>query len=284
MADYTWVFRAEEKEGDSRTEDGILICGVCGKPKEKMSDSVGCPVRVRCDCEQKDYERRMEKERRDNEAQERERFRERARLCFRGLGPEGTRKAEKMTFENDLFCGSRQSEYCRRYADGFEEMLRDNIGIVLHGPVGTGKTFLASAICNRVMKKGFSAVFFNLGDIALKSISIREAEREAAHNDLLSPDLIVFDDLGAGRRSEYTDEGIYTAINARYAANKPAVFTTNLRPADFENQQDDRQKRILSRIVGMCDFIPVEGPDKRRGEHNGKRWRFASLVKGEERK
>ena len=193
------------------------------------------------------------------------------------MGPGGIRKAGGMTFENDRFPDSPQSVYCRKYADGFDVFLRENVGIVLHGPVGTGKTFLASCICNRVIEKGFSALFFNLGQVAQKSVSIKETEREAAKEAIMEPDLIVLDDLGVERRSEYMDEAIYTVVNTRYMANKPVIFTTNRRTSDFEDPKDERQKRIFSRIVGMCDFVPVEGKDMRIGEHNMKK-RFLEKI------
>ncbi|MBR3423238.1 MAG: ATP-binding protein [Clostridia bacterium] len=264
-------YRAKEKEGDLRSEDGILICGTCGQPKEKRVDGIGFPVRTPCECELKKIEERKAAERKQAEIQEKQRVREEAGRCFGDLGPGGVRKAERMTFENDGFPDSPQSVYCRKYADGFEDYLRENVGIVLYGPVGAGKTFLASCICNRVIEKGFSALFCNLGEIAQKSVSIKESEREAAKEAIMTPDLLVLDDLGIERRSEYMDEAIYTVVNIRYTANKPVIFTTNRRTSDFENPKDERQKRIFSRIVGMCDFVPVDGPDRRIGEHNGKK-------------
>lgn len=98
----------------------------------------------------------------------------------------------------------------------------------------------------------------------------------------MTPDLIVLDDLGVERRSEYMDEAVYTVVNARYMANKPAIFTTNLRTSDFENPKDESQKRIYSRIVGMCDFVPVNGPDRRIGEHNIKKNGIGKILKGAE--
>lgn len=276
--DFGQFFRAVEKEGDYRSEDGLLICGVCGKPKERHVDDLDFPVRTPCECEEKEIEERKAREKAQTERQDRERVKEWVRRCYRELGQDGIRKAEKMTFDNDRFKDSRQSDYCRRYADNFEGVLRDNIGIVLYGSVGTGKTFLASCICNRVIEKGFSAMFCNLGGIAQKSISVKETERDEAREDIMTPDLIVFDDLGVERRSEYMDEAIYTVVNTRYMAHKPAIFTTNLRETDFENPKDERQKRIFSRIVGMCDFVPVEGSDKRIREHNNKKKRLGRLL------
>ncbi len=266
-------FRAREKEGDRRSADGLLICGVCGQPKERRDDALGFAVKTLCECEKKQLEARKAEESAQARIQDRQRVKEWIGRCFCDLGPSGVLKAEKMTFENDVLKDSSQSADCRKYADSFEDRLRDDLGLVLHGSVGTGKTFLASCICNRVIEKGFTARFLNLSDIAQRAVSVKETEREEARDAIMTPDLIVFDDLGVERRSEYMDEAIYTAVNIRYSANRPAIFTTNLRQSDFENPKDERLKRIFSRIVGMCDFVPVEGKDMRIGEHNLKKRR-----------
>ncbi len=264
-------FGAKENKGDVRSADGLLICGVCGQPKQRRLDGVPFPVPTLCECEQREREERLAAEREQEKIQERIRVKEAVGRCFCELGPDGVRKAENMTFEKDRWPDSRQSVYCRRYADGFGDVLRENVGLVLYGPVGSGKTFLASCVCSRVIEKGYTARFLNLGALAQKSVSIKETEREEAREAIMTPDLLVLDDLGVERRSEYMDEAVYTVVNARYMANKPAIFTTNLRTSDFEDPKDERQKRIYSRIVGMCDFVPVNGPDRRIGEHNGKK-------------
>ena len=275
-------FRAKEKEGDRRSEDGILICGVCGEPRERFNEDLGFPVKDFCACERRKLEASKAAEREEAARRERARVREGVKRCFRELGADGVRKAEGMTFENDASPDSPQSVYCRRYADGFGDLLGKCVGLVLHGPVGSGKTFLASCVCSRVIEKGYTASFLNLGEIAQKSVSIKETEREAAREAIMTPDLIVLDDLGVERRSEYMDEAVYTVVNARYMANKPAIFTTNLRTSDFENPKDERQKRIYSRIVGMCDFVPVNGTDRRIGEHNIKKNGIGKILKGAE--
>ncbi|MBR3416860.1 MAG: ATP-binding protein [Clostridia bacterium] len=280
--DISGFFRAKEKEGDLRSEEGILICGVCGEPKERRIDGVDFPVVTLCECDRRALEERGAADREQEKIQERIRVKEAVGRCFCELGPDGVRKAENMTFKKDRWPDSRQSVYCRRYADGFGDVLRENVGLVLYGPVGSGKTFLASCVCSRVIEKGYTARFLNLGALAQKSVSIKETEREEAREAIMTPDLIVLDDLGVERRSEYMDEAVYTVVNARYMANKPAIFTTNLRTSDFENPKDERQKRIYSRIVGMCDFVPVNGPDRRIGEHNIKKNRIGKILKGAE--
>lgn len=275
-------YRADEKEGDYRSEDGLLICGVCHEPKERWVDDLDFPIMTSCLCEKNKIAEIEEKEKAQAEIQERERVKEEVKRCFRELGQYGIRKVEKMTFDNDRYKDSSQSEYCRKYSDNFESILRDNIGVVLWGSVGAGKTFLANCICNRVIEKGYSALFCNLSGIAQKSVSVKETEREDAKEAISTPDLIVFDDLGVERRSEYMDEAVYTVVNTRYMVNKPAIFTTNLRATDFKNPKDENQKRLFSRIVGMCDFVQVEGSDKRIKEHNNKKKRLERLLSNEE--
>ena len=262
-------------ENDYKGDDGFYHCGVCNEPKQRKIEGLSFPVPCLCLCERRE---RAEREAREAAARERERIVTGRRECFRDLGDRGAQKAHDMRFENDRFGEGASSRLCRAYADCFEEMLREDTGLILHGTVGTGKTFLACCICNRVIERGFTAAFLRLGDIAQKIGSFKENEREEARELLCRPDLIVFDDFGVERRSEYMDEGVQKAIDIRYSANKPIIITTNKSPNDFKRAGDDIQRRVFSRLVGVCKFVCVGGDDKRKAAHNEREDRFYQII------
>ena len=154
-------------------------------------------------------------------------------------------------------------------------MLRKNTGLLLYGEVGRGKSFLAACICNSVIENGHTAAFFpNFGEFARNAISVEGEEREEAKSRLLRPDLIVIDDFGIERSTEFMDEAIQTALNIRYNANKPIIFTTNLTPDDFKNPQEMKERRVFDRIFELCRFVEVTGADKRIIAHNERKERF----------
>ena len=73
--------------------------------------------------------------------------------------------------------------------------------------------------------------------------------------------LLVIDDLGKEKRSEWTDQIMYEVINARNGSNLPIVITTNLSPQEIIERYD---KAVTSRLMGMCKFSQMTGEDRRR--------------------
>ncbi len=255
---------------NDRVENGLIVCGTCGAPKQRRvrigdRDQVIPDV---CLCERKrreDEAARLDAERRAAHVAE---WR---RECFRSFGENGERIGEKMRFPDGAAGPVSEAEAtCRKYAERFGIALGKNYGIALYGDVGTGKSHLAGCICNKVIEEGYTAVFGSLSRIAQKVVSVKEAEREEATALLRSPDLFVFDDFGVERRSEYMDEAVGTAVDIRYGTGKPVIVTTNMMPEDFRDPGDIARQRVFSRLIEMCSFIPVKGPDRRADVHNAK--------------
>lgn len=73
--------------------------------------------------------------------------------------------------------------------------------------------------------------------------------------------LLVIDDLGAERPSEWTQERLYSVIDHRYANCLPLVVTGNLPPGPLAKQTGDR---VASRLAEMCAVVPMTGDDRRR--------------------
>ena len=80
--------------------------------------------------------------------------------------------------------------------------------------------------------------------------------------NITSPTLLILDDFGIERSTEYALEQIYNIINARYLKSKPTIITTNLNFKDIETEQEDIMlDRIYSRIIEMCLPLRVIGVD-----------------------
>lgn len=73
--------------------------------------------------------------------------------------------------------------------------------------------------------------------------------------------LLLIDDLGAGRATDWTADTTYRLIDARWAHCRPTIFTTNLAPAELTAALGDR---ITSRLAGMCIQVALKGDDRRR--------------------
>lgn len=148
------------------------------------------------------------------------------------------------------------------YADTFSQ--NDRYGLILHGGVGTGKSFMAAAIANRVIDHGFTALQTDIGSIATAMESSFE-KRKATLKRILGYDLLVIDDIGAQRSTEYMMQHVYSVIDGRYRQGRPMVITTNL---DFEGLSGGLASgpwgRIFDRISEVCYPVEFAGKSRRR--------------------
>lgn len=134
--------------------------------------------------------------------------------------------------------------------------------LLLAGPVGTGKTYQAygalraAASCGRAV--GIQAVPF--ADFCAE-LRPSGTDPEGSLRRYRDAELLLVDDLGAAKSSEWVEETTYRLINARYEAMRTTVFTTNLAPAQLANGLGDR---IASRLVEICNLVPLVGSDRRR--------------------
>ena len=145
-----------------------------------------------------------------------------------------------------------------------EHMTR-NEQIVLYGKRGTGKSFHASCIANAVIERGFSCLVTDIKQV----VNLMESSFEKRSGNLeriLAPDLLILEDLGAQRSTEYVMEHVYDVIDGRYKAGKPMVITTNF---DFRERilnatADDPWGRVFDRIVEVGFPVKYDGNSRRR--------------------
>lgn len=233
---------ATSSEGDF-TEEGILHCGKCHAPKEtKISFPWGeQTVRVMCKCEEEAFNKRIE--------EEKQRHHDEYIRLLRETGlPYGLRTA---TFANDNGSNPALTERAKRYADKWEEVKEKNIGLLLWGGTGNGKTYTAACVANALIDKGISAIVTSFSTILGKDIS----EREDYIQNLNHYELLVLDDLGTERNTPFAMEVVYRVIDDRYTSGKPMIVTTNLTLEQLKKSDIVDYQRIYDRVLGMC--IPL---------------------------
>lgn len=236
--------------------EGLLMCGRCHTRKQVMLKTpfgkVITPYCL-CNCESEKL-RTAETRLRENEKLIN--MRRRKEIAF------SDNSLVNCKFENDDLINKRMTRIAKSYVEKFDEVKKQNIGIVFYGKVGTGKTFMASCIANALLEKGYSCFVTNFARLSNTIFGLNE-ERQKYLDSLADFDLLVIDDLAAERETTYMDEIIYNVIDIRYKSNKPIIITTNLLLVDFGNPINSRRERIYTRLKEMCTFIEFNSIDRR---------------------
>lgn len=245
---------------DYKDKDGLIVCGTCGKHKQqriprpfgKEGDFTVIPVMCECD-------ERREAQRREADAEKR-RLAKAGRMrdeCFPNSG-----FYRSFTFDADDRRNPVASKACERYAATFDRT--DPYGLLLWGAVGTGKSFLSSCIANRVIDLGFSALQTDIGYIVNTMESSFENRRRNLDR-ILGYDLLLIEDLGAQRATEYMMEHVYAVIDGRYKNGKPMVITTNFTDREISKPSPSSPWfRIFDRISERCFPLEIDGGSRRR--------------------
>jgi DNA replication protein DnaC len=151
---------------------------------------------------------------------------------------------------------------CSLYANRDDLFTAEKNGLLILGTVGTGKTHLAASIANCVVERGIPVQFGTFSDY-LESIrqeydatGIRE-ELSRLKNTML----LVIDDLGKQKRSDWTQQILFDIINHRYEHKLPVVITSNLNLPALEQHAGTA---VFSRLYEMCGAVVMTGEDYRK--------------------
>ena len=183
------------------------------------------------------------------------------------------------TFENDNGKNPVMNK-ARKYVDKWNDMLSKNIGLLLWGDVGTGKSYFAASIANVLVEKCVSVRMTNFSSIFNDLFSNSE-DKNKYIDRLNKHDLLIIDDLGIERNTEYALEQVYNIIDARYKSNKPLIVTTNLTLSELKNTTDTAHKRIYDRVLEMCVPIKFSGENFRHEKAESKMKTLAKLFETE---
>ena len=243
------------KENDYIGENGLWHCGNCHTPKQAVVELFGTIRKPFCIC-------KCEKEQRDKEeeAYKRREFEDQVKKMRRAGFPESD--MQNWTFANDDMTNEPITKAMRKYVDNFSELIKQGKGLLLYGTVGTGKTYAACEVANALVDSGVPVLVTNFARI----INTLQGtfEKQEFIDSLNSFKLLVIDDLGIERNTEFAREQVFNIIDSRYRANLPMIITTNLSIEKIKNPEDIENKRIYDRILERCFPIEVAGGSRRR--------------------
>ena len=242
-----------DKNAEDYYKDGVLVCGKCHTNKEKKIQLAGECVTVRCICKCESEERERIQKQKDYE----EEMRRIERLKVASLMDAKLKSATLKTFTQKE---DNQKLYTiiKNYVDNFETFYKSNRGLLFWGTVGTGKSYAAACIANELLNRKIPVVMTSFVKVLQVIQDNTENETEFV-NRLCAARLLIIDDLGTERNTDYALEKVYNVIDSRYRTGKPLILTTNLNLQDMQMTQDIRHQRIYDRIFEMCHPVMVNG-------------------------
>lgn len=264
------------RDGDF-SENGILYCGKCKEPRQAWIDWIPdedgnvskrlVPIMCKCD---------VEAERKEKEAKAQADFDEAMRHIRLTLHT--MRDDVRWTFAKDTEADSPIAKTCRKYVERWDEMRKDNMGIMFYGSKGTGKTFYASCIYNALKDRRVLVGFTSTANLMNL---LGQWDKEELFDALTRVKLLVLDDLGAERDTTYSAELMYTIIDNRYKTGLPTIVTTNLDRGEMDAETDIYRSRIYDRVIEMCPIaIPMAGTSKRGIIAEERKLKARELLRG----
>jgi len=161
----------------------------------------------------------------------------------------------------------------KNYAYNFsKEFPAVDQGVLFVGPVGVGKTHLAVSILKGLTERGgFSCLFYEFGSLLKEIQNSYNTFTRTSELGVLSPvlnvDVLVLDELGGSKPTDWVKDTIAHIINTRYNDKKHTIFTTNYldeRQGNEETLEDRIGIRQRSRLYEMCKTIEIKGADYRK--------------------
>ena len=265
---------------DPETEymkDGHAYCKTCHERKDgevKRLMDMKFIFKNNCKCDRERFEKQKQREK----EQEIERLK---RSCFISMS--------QWAYTFDNYKGETDKSYtiAKNYVKEYEQMKKENIGLLFCGTVGSGKTYLACCIANALIEEYMIRV--KIRNFAQIINDLQKSGFDLDKNDyiesLTNVSVLILDDLGIERDTSYAKEQVYNIVNSRYLKQKPTIFTTNLPYEKIQNSDDGVEyERIYSRIIEMCIPIKVMGEDFRKRLQKEKlKQNKERLLKGGER-
>lgn len=233
--------------------DGLIHCKKCGGRRQTILPD---PLRhsylmPRCVCPCK-----QEAEKQRKAAEEQRALMESIRRR-RAQGLQD-RYLHDFTFANDN--GQNPlTEKARAYVENWKEAYRENTGLLLFGDVGTGKSFFAGCIANALIDWDIPVLMTNIPSILNRLTGMFAEDRAAFISALDDYSLLILDDLGVERNTEYALEQMFLVIDSRYRSRKPLIVTTNLKLEEIKNPPDLAHARIYDRIMERCAPVLFSG-------------------------
>jgi DNA replication protein DnaC len=182
------------------------------------------------------------------------------------------KRYEKCAFESYFALNPSQEAavaLSKQVADSYPSF---EIGLLMLGTCGVGKTHLAVSILRALLEKNIGCLFYDFRDLLKEIQESWNSATQTSEMEVLAPvydaEVLVLDELGASKPTEWVKDTMTHIINKRYNDKKVTIFTSNYLDQKSNQYDETLQERVgvrlRSRLHEMCKVISITGDDYRR--------------------
>ena len=242
-------------------------CSRCGRMIKALPRSLRDPEKgfffPPCDCHSRIYDQEQEEKRLIAEQAKYDRM--------YGLFefPDRFKNRRIENFNPDA--GSEEAyQAVKRYTETLSERLGEGAGFCLYGPNGNGKTHLGVSAYHAARENTQTVVFAPFTDLlqriraTWKSGKDKDKKEPVTESALMVPlcsaRLLILDDVGQEKPSDWVRQQLFEIINSRYEARRSIIVTTNRTPFELAEHVG---KASFDRLTEMCQFLEITSESKR---------------------
>lgn len=261
----------------------IKYCEFCGTELEQVRFELNgvlryVPAYKTCECEQakvvkeKENELKRQQIAEEEQCKREERKKEKIKNLFGNSGM--SQRALNCSFDNyqPSFQNAEALKVCNEYIKDFDLITRsERNGLFICGECGVGKSHIAFATANELIKKGNSVIAMTMIDLLLKIKSsygygVDNGSEERILKVYEDCSLLIIDDLGKEKPTDWVLQMIYSIVDRRYNALKPIIVTTNFTASELIKRFGDSSigNAIVDRLFETCQYVPIGGESYRK--------------------